>query len=117
MKIERLKNLFSLFVFKKQSFQAMIDVDEVYKVPLNSSKTLCGDDNNTESKMMESDAKKDLAKTVDDLTLDDDGEDEAHKNFVKNLNLYKSGRFNMYERHVNQMFIRGDNVVTIAFAD
>jgi small nuclear ribonucleoprotein (snRNP)-like protein len=96
----------------------MIDVDEVYKVPLNSSKISCGDDN-TESKMMESgrgsDAKVDLTKTIDDLTLND--EDESQKNFVKNLNLYKSGRFNMYERHVNQMFIRGDNVVTIAFAD
>ena len=94
----------------------MIDVDEVYKVLLNSPKTTISGDDNTESKMMESDAKKDLTKTIDDLTLDDD-EDEAHKNFVKNLNLYKSGRFNMYERHVNQMFIRGDNVVTIAFAD
>ena len=83
----------------------MIDVDEVYKVPLNTS-------NQTETQQADNEKKEDLAAKIDEMNLGNES-----LNFVENLNLYKSGRFNLYERHVNQMLIRGDNVVTITFAD
>jgi len=93
----------------------MIDVDEVYKVPLSSLNKAC-DSLEAKTTKFENDAgKKDLTMKIDELKLVDS--DKSHESFVENLNLYKSGRFNLFERHVNQMLIRGDNVVTIAFAD
>lgn len=75
-----------------RGFKAMIDVDEIYKIP-----------------------KSRLKETVDVKPLKDDKPELNH--LFSQLNLFKSGRFNMFERHVNQLLIRGDNVVTIAFAD
>ena len=95
----------------------MLDVDEVYKVPANSLNQHSIENqvksHNTEVEKNES-KKEDLTKPMVKLSI---REDEALKNFTENLNLYKSGRFNIFERHVNQMFIRGDNVVTVTFAD
>ena len=96
----------------------MIDVDEVYKVPLKalteSSTDKTKDEPNPEE-MAKKMTKTDLESATANLDINSDSASSAH--FVKNLNLYKSGRFNLFERHVNQMFIRGDNIVTIVLAD
>lgn len=83
----------------------MSDVDEVYKIPQSRLKD-CEEEEKKEQ-VEESSSNKPVAqKSTTDLCK-----------LFSQLNLYKSGRFNIFERHVNQMLIRGDNVVTIAFAD
>jgi hypothetical protein len=102
--------------YYKRAFiiKAMIDVDEVYKLPQSILKP------------------DDLAKDLEVKASLNDDNDAAEKNsaqtttpaiseslesILSQLNLYKSGRFNQFERHVNQLFIRGDNIVTVALTD
>ena len=85
----------------------MVDVDEVYKVPSSQLKQNNNNEPNKTPLLEESTAQKPASshKQLDLCTLFSD------------LNLFKSGRFNVFERHVNQLVIRGDNVVTVALAD
>ena len=92
----------------------MIDVDEVYKVPLNSLNQFTQETKSVEVDTNAVEPKKDLKNAAANLHTNSDA---SESNFTKNLNLYKSGRFNLFERHVNQIFIRGDNVVTVVLAD
>lgn len=74
----------------------MVDVDEVYKVPSSQLNQI----DEPDQKPLEGSQKQlDIC------------------NLFSDLNLFKSGRFNVFERHVNQLLIRGDNVVTVALAD
>lgn len=82
----------------------MVDVDEVYKVP---SSQLKENDEPDKTPLDESVAQKPSSHRRQ-LDLCD---------LFSDLNLFKSGRFNVFERHVNQLVIRGDNVVTVALAD
>lgn len=77
----------------------MTDVDEIYRIPSDQN---------------ESDSVK-LSKEVDYSNLEESL--SQFKNIENKINLYKSGRFNLFERHVNQLFIRGDNIVTVSLAD
>lgn len=77
----------------------MTDVDEIYRIPSNQ---------------LENDSKSLL------IELESSDLDESQiqfKDIEKKLNLYKNGRFNLLERHVNQLFIRGDNIVIVTLAD
>ncbi|CAF1089367.1 unnamed protein product [Brachionus calyciflorus] len=84
---------------------AMIDVDEVYRIPINK---------------IETDLDK-LPKELEKANLEDSEHikkiNTDFQEIESKLNLYKSGRFNLFERHVNQLFIRGDNIVTVTLAD
>lgn len=88
----------------------MVDVDEVYKIP--SSKLSREVDTHAEE--ADVDDEKCLSEKKPAATQLPGG--NLARQF-SDLNLYKSGRFNVFERHVNQLFIRGDNVVTVALAD
>lgn len=82
----------------------MIDVDEVYRIPINK---------------LEDDLEK-LQKDLKETNLEDSGKQKVQNDFEQiesKLNLYKSGRYNLFERHVNQLFIRGDNIVTVILAE
>ena len=106
----------------------MIDVDEVYKVPLHKYKQ--------PSEFIEQKDDLNLSTELDnvkivktDETIDEtiepkkaasakiDEDESLLSSFATNINLYKSGKYNLFERHVNQLFIRGDNVVLVVLAD
>lgn len=83
----------------------MKDVDEIYRISTNKL--------------------NDFSKQMSLLTMNPDKQesndakatnDEA-KTLIEEFNLYKSGRFNLFERHMNQLLIRGDNVVMVTLAD
>lgn len=82
----------------------MIDVDEVYRIPINK---------------LESDLET-LPANLQATSLEDSKKQKIQNEIEEiesKLNLYKSGRFNLFERHVNQLFIRGDNIVTVVLAE
>jgi len=84
----------------------MKDVDEIYRISTNKL-----DDFSTQISLLnmssDNEKPKNEAKETDD---------EA-KTLIEEFNLYKSGRFNLFERHMNQLLIRGDNVVMVTLAD
>lgn len=69
----------------------MIDIDEVYKIPVIDN------------------SKKDEIKVEDHLTSLDLNKDSICT--IKNKN------YRVCHRHVNQIFIRGDNIVLVTYAD
>lgn len=79
----------------------MTDVDEIYRIP---------------NDQFVNDSKKLSKESVVEPSILDEPQ-KQFKIIEKKLNLYKSGRFNLFERHVNQLFIRGDNIVTVTLAD
>lgn len=107
----------------------MIDVDEIYKVPNHKTqKDAVGEDElakemkntnlNEEKDTNEADNKRQLSSSAKNAIIPKkDALDVNVESILNELNLYKSGRFNVFERHVNQMFIRGDNVVMITLTD
>ncbi len=84
----------------------MIDVDEIYRVPKSDSNT------NIINSLTEVLGKVSLGTNTNQTRRD-----EPRGDIEVNLNLYKSGNFNLFQRHVNQMLIRGDNVVFVVLAD
>jgi hypothetical protein len=90
----------------------MIDVDEVYKMPNSRLKS---EESKKPSNLKDAEKKNESA--ADEVETKVDPESVALADALSHLNLYKSSRFNMFERHVNQLLIRGDNVVTITLAD
>jgi hypothetical protein len=83
----------------------MKDVDEIYRISTNKLDNF----SKQMSLMSMSSDKEESNKTK---TTDPEA-----KPLVEELNLYKSGRFNLFERHMNQLLIRGDNVVMVTLAD
>ena len=100
-----------LLAFDRFMNLAMIDVDEVYRVPLNKL-------NQTSNKIINT-----LTSNLENVSLEKNEKsqkksaDHLNEEVAVNLNLYKSGRYNLFQRHVNQMLIRGDNVVFVVLAD
>lgn len=82
----------------------MIDVDEVYRVP------------NGEPCQAVNALTQDLIKLSVETANKQENNESDDIDLAK-LNLYKSGKFNLFERHANQLFIRGDNIVTVVLAD
>lgn len=105
----------------------MIDVDEVYKVPLHKYKQPSEfiehkDDLNLSTeldsvKIVKTDEKDETIEPKKTASAKIDEEESLLSSFATNINLYKSGKYNLFERHVNQLFIRGDNVVLVVLAD
>ena len=87
----------------------MIDVDEIYRVPTKKQ----GQTSNIINTLTE-----ELGQVSIKAKENGDNESaELNKEIETNLNLYKSGKFNIYQRHVNQILLRGDNVVFVVLAD
>ena len=105
----------------------MIDVDEVYKVPLHKYKQPSEfiehkDDLNLSSeldsvKIVKTDENDETVEPKKGASAKIDEDRSQLSSFATNINLYKSGKYNLFERHVNQLFIRGDNVVLVVLAD
>ena len=103
----------------------MIDVDEVYKVPLHKYKQPNEfiehkDDLNLSTELDSVKTDETIDETIEpkkaaSAKIDED--ESLLSSFATNINLYKSGKYNLFERHVNQLFIRGDNVVLVVLAD
>ncbi len=93
----------------------MIDVDEIYRVPSSNSKSASSNIINSLTKGL-GDVSL-LESSQNRATQAASGGREVNEDLELNLNLYKSGKFNLFQRHVNQMLIRGDNVVFVILAD
>jgi hypothetical protein len=72
----------------------MIDVDEIYRIPIMS--------NNSNAILK-----------IENIKL----ESHLNSNSESILNFYKLMEDNVYQRHCNQLLIRGDNIVIISMAD
>ena len=88
----------------------MIDVDEVYKVPTKKSKSSM----NIINKLEETSSNQTDETTSKKNT---DQNDEKIIETLSSLNLYSTNDFETYQRHCNQILIRGDNVVIVVLAD
>ena len=111
----------------------MIDVDEVYRVPASmgqkssSSRTattidssnlaadirnvsLGEEDNEKENDPSGANRRRPVRTTTRDQENNVEEEEEE-------INLYKSGKYNLFQRHANQLLIRGDNVVFVTLSD
>lgn len=88
----------------------MIDVDEIYRVP-NKSGSVAG------CRIVNS-----LAVEFDDKASIDSGNQPRARDRQTprggetphtSLNLYKTSKYNIYQRHMNQLLVRGDNIVFV----
>ena len=86
----------------------MIDVDEIYRVP-NKSGSVAG------CRIVNT-----LAVEFDNKASIDSGNQQrsrdrqtASETSHTNLNLYKTSKYNIYQRHMNQLLVRGDNIVFV----
>jgi hypothetical protein len=100
----------------------MIDVDEIYRVPLTkinqtSAKVINSLSANIENVKLSENNDSSPNETVSSRKLELEMNRLDEKNVGLNLNLYKSGKFNLFQRHANQILIRGDNVVFIVLAE
>jgi hypothetical protein len=92
----------------KLNQKAMIDVDEVYKVPTKKSKSSMNVINKLEVSNNDNEIKNDSKIKIDQNKIVET---------LSSLNLYSTNDFETYHRHCNQILIRGDNVVTVVLAD
>jgi hypothetical protein len=86
----------------------MIDVDEVYKVPKKKSKSSMNIINKVEEPIENGNQNDSKNKKIDQNKI---------LETLSSLNLYTTNDFETYQRHCNQLIIRGDNIVTVVLAD
>ena len=98
-----------LLAFDQYWNLAMIDVDEIYRIPFGKKQQ------QQQPQQQQQQQEGNITKEMANVSItDDNNNNDADGEF----NLYKCGRsFQLAERHSNQLFIRGDNVVTITLAD